>query len=221
MAAANPITEEELEEAFQDDPEFALGLLHEEFRHQIGRYIKSKLWVLPAEMRAQEMKDVYQDTMLDMVKVIRSPDFDGRRPLRIVYDIAQKRAIDALRRRKFRPKQDVDDALEQIAKDLSGTKIGLEWKLLDKVVWAEFRQALIEAMCTVLTPKQQIVARCFVDNYEDFGEREIYAPLARMVGEITGQVENVVTIKKQWQDAKKRLVKELARRGFKFLETEE
>ncbi len=221
MAAANPITEEELEEAFQDDPEFALGLLHEEFRHQIGRYIKSKLWGIPTEMRAQEMTDVYQETMLDMVKVIQSPDFDGRKPLRIVYDIARKRAIDALRRWKFRPKQDVDDALQQIAKELSGAKIGLEWKLLDKVVWAEFRRALIETMCTALTPKQLIVARCFVDNFEDFGERETYAPLARIVSDITGEVENVVTIKKLWQEAKKRLVKELTRRGFNFLETEE
>ena len=221
MAAANSITEEELEEAFRDDPEFALGLLHEDYRHQIGRYIKSKLWALPPAVRTEEMKDVYQDTMLHMVSVIRSPDFDGRKPLRIVYDIARKRAIDVLRRRKFRPKQGIDDALQQIAKDLSGTKIGLEWKLLDKVVWAEFRQALIEAMTTVLTPKQLIVARCYVDNYEEFGQREIYAPLARLVGEITGEVENVVTIKKLWQEAKKRLVKEVTRKGFSFLETEE
>ena len=41
------------------------------------------------------------------------------------------------------------------------------------------------------------------------------------MGEITGEVENVVTIKKLWQEAKKRLVKELTQRGFNFLETEE
>ena len=52
------------------------------------------------------------------------------------------------------------------------------------------------------------------------GEREIYAPLARMVGEITGDIENAVTIKKLWQEAKKRLVKDLTRRGFNFLKTE-
>ena len=62
----------------------------------------------------------------------------------------------------------MDGAIQQIAKDLSGTKIGLEWKLLDKVVWAEFRQALIEAVGE-LSRKQQIVARCYVDHYEDFG----------------------------------------------------
>ena len=214
MAATKPITEEELEQAFRDDPGFGLALLHEDYRHQIGRYIKAKAWGLSRE----DINDVYQETMLEMVKVIRSPDFDGNRALRIVYDIAKKRAYDALRRRKFRPKQDLDGAIEQIAKDLSGTKIGLEWKLLDKVVWAEFRQASIEAVCK-FPRKQQIVARCYVDHYEDFGEREIYAPLARMVGEITGEVENAVTIKKLWQEAKKQLVKEL--KGFNFLKTED
>ena len=214
MADTKPITEEELEQAFRDDPEFGLALLHEDYRHQIGRYIKAKAWGLSHE----NIKDVYQETMVEMVKVTRSPGFDSNRVMRIVYDIAWKRAYDALRRRKFRPKQDVDGAIEQIAKDLSGTRIGLEWKLLDKVVWAEFRQALSEAVCK-LPRKQQIVARCYVDHYEDFGEREIYAPLARIVGEITGEVENVVTIKKLWQEAKKRLVKEL--KEFNFLKTEE
>lgn len=76
-------------------------------------------------------------------------------------------------------------------------------------------------MNTVLTDKQAIVARCYVDNYEGFGEREIYAPLARLVGEITGEDENAVTIKKLWHEAKKRLIKELTRKGFKFLKTEE
>ena len=48
MAAIDPTTtEQELEQAFRDDAEFALALLHENFRHQIGRYIKSVAWGLP------------------------------------------------------------------------------------------------------------------------------------------------------------------------------
>ena len=69
MAATKPVTENELEQAFRDDPEFGLALLHEDYRHQIGRYIKAKAWVLSRE----DIKDVYQETMFEMVKVIRSP----------------------------------------------------------------------------------------------------------------------------------------------------
>jgi DNA-directed RNA polymerase specialized sigma24 family protein len=179
MTSSNPITEQELEEAFQDDPEFGLALLHSDFRDQIARYIKSKLWGLPCGILREEIRDVYQETMLALIPIIRTPDFDWKDPMRIVYDIAQKKSIDHLRRRKYRPKQDVDGAIEQIANDLSGTILGVTWKYLGKQAWQEFRDALLVAVTTVLTPKQAIVARCYVDHFEEFGEREIYAPLAR------------------------------------------
>lgn len=221
MTASNPITDKELEDVFQDDPEFGLRLLYTDFRDQIARYIKSRLWGLPPGIRAEEVKDVFQETMAGLVPYVRNPDFDWREPLRIVYDIARKKAATAVRKRKFRPKEDVDGAIDRIAKDLAGTNIGLEWKMQTKTEWSEFCAALLEAVSTVLTEKQAIVARCYVDNYEDFGEREIYAPLARLVGEITGEDENAVTIKKLWHDARKRLVKELTRKGFNFVKTEE
>jgi hypothetical protein len=220
MSASDPITEDELEEVFRDDPEFGLRLLYSDFREQIARYIKSNLWGLPAGIKVEEVKEVFQETMLALVPFVRNPDFEWQKPLRIVYDIAQKKAVDALRRRKFRPKQDVDGAIDQVAKDLAGTNIGLEWRLQTQAEWKEFCAALHEGICTALTDKQVIVARCYVDNYEDFGEREIYAPLARLVSEITGNDENAVTIKKLWHEAKKRLVDYLRRKGFKFLEAE-
>lgn len=221
MTASNPITEEELEEAFRDDPEFGLKVLYADFREQIARYIKSKLWGLPPGIKAEAIKDVFQETMAALVPFVRNPDFDWRKPLRIVYKIAENKAADVCRRKGLRPKQDVDGAIERIAKDMAGTNIASRWRMQTSVEWREFCAALMEAVSTVLTEKQAIVARCFVDNYEDFGERDIYAPLARLVGEITGGDENVVTIKKLWLEAKKRLVKELTRKGFNFLNTEE
>jgi hypothetical protein len=179
------------------------------------------MWGLSSALLAEEIKDVYQETMLELIPLVRSADFDRNDPMRIVYEIAKRRAIDHLRRRKFRPKQDVDGALDRIAQDLAGTSLGLEWRLLDKLAWQEFRDALMVAVTKVLTPKQSIVARCYVDHFEDFGERDIYAPLARLVAEITGEYENAVTIKKLWHEAKKRLVAELVRKGYKFLDAEE
>lgn len=126
-----------------------------------------------------------------------------------------------LRKRKYVAKQDVDGAIERIAGDLAGTKIGLEWKLQQRADWDEFYKVLLESIDRVLTEKQAIIARCFVDNYEDFGERDLYAPLARLVGEITGNDENAMTIKKQWAEARERLAREIVRRGFPFLEIEE
>ena len=221
MKTTNEITEEELEEAFLADPEFGLRLLHTDFRDRVARYIRSRLFGIAPASRAEAVKDVYQDTMVALMELTKKPDYDWHRPLGIVFGIAFNIAATVLRKRKYVAKQDVDGAIEQIARDLVGTKIGLEGKLQTRIEWDEFYRVLLDSIDKVLTEKQVVVTRCFIDNYEDFGERDLYAPLARLVGEITGKDENAMTIKKQWTEARERLVRELSRRGFKFLDIEE
>lgn len=68
MKATNEISEEELEEAFLDDPEFGLRLLHTDFRDQIGRYICSRLFGISRSARAEVMREVYQDTMVALME---------------------------------------------------------------------------------------------------------------------------------------------------------
>ena len=221
MTTTNTTSEEDLEAAFLDDPEFGLRLLCADFGEVIARYISSRLWSVPRSKRALDVKEAYQETMLALAHLVRKPDQDWRKPLKLAMGIAFKKSADVVRKRvRYKAKQDVDGALDRIAGDLAGTKIGLEWKLQSKIEWDEFYTALMTAVGSVLTDKQAKVARCYIDNYEDFGEREIYAPLSRLVSEITGNDENAMTIKKQWLDAKERLVDELVRKGFKFLNVE-
>ena len=80
MTTQNRLTEEELEEAFREDAEFGLELLHEEFRDRIARYIKK----CGPSLTPDEIHDLYQDTMLEMVGHVRSPSFNPERPLRLV-----------------------------------------------------------------------------------------------------------------------------------------
>lgn len=222
VKATNEISEEELEEAFLDDPEFGLRLLHTDFRDRIAREIRSKLWdVRPNDARAEAIKDVYCNTILELAKLVHKGGYDWRKPLGIAIDIARKKAIDFIRRRRRLHKQDIEGAIDQIASDLTDTKVGFQWHLRTKIEKDEFHRVLLEAIDTVLTDKQAIIAVCFKDNFEEFGEREIYAPLARYVSEVTGKDENAMTIKKQWSEARQRLTRELVRRGFSFLDTEE
>ena len=222
MTTTNTTSEEDLEAAFLDDPKFGLRLLCADFRDPIARYIRSRLWNVPQAEKAVEVKEVYQETMVAMAELVRKPDVDWRKPLKLAFGVARNKSVDAIRKRvRYKSKQDVDGALDRIAGDLAGTKIGLEWKLQSKIEWDEFYTTLMAAVGSVLTDKQAVVAHCYIDNYEDFGEREIYAPLSRLVSEITGNDENAMTIKKQWLEAKERLVDELIRKGFKFLNVEE
>lgn len=209
MDTTKPISEVELEAALRDDIEFAFYILHSEFRHDIARYIKSRAYALtPADI-----KDVYQQTMVEFVNVVRKPGFDFKAPLRIVFDIAGKRAIDALRKKKYNPKMNIDGALPLIAKKMKGTRLESRWKSLDKIIRVEFFQALHDSISN-LPPKLQIVARAFVENYEEFGERQVYGPLARAVSEIVGTPVNVVTVKTQWLDARSRITQDLIKKGY-------
>ena len=44
------------------DPEFGLRLLYADFRDVIARYISSRLWGIPAAMRAKDLKDAGRRT---------------------------------------------------------------------------------------------------------------------------------------------------------------
>lgn len=215
MTARNPVTEQELEDVFKDDPDFGIRVLHEDFSEVILRYIKKHAWGL----QLADWMDIYQQTMLELLRRAREPGFDHRKPLALVFCIVKRRARDMLRRKKHRANPDTDAILEYVAKDYSESDIGIKLRYPDHVVWEEFRQNLYEVIAA-LPERQRIVARVFVDNYEDFRERDTYAPLAELVGGITGKPESVVAVKNAWLEAKQKIVKEMTRRGFNFLEAE-
>ena len=215
MTARNPVTEHELEEVFKDDPDFGIRLLHEDFSEVILRYIKKHAWGL----QLADWMDIYSQTMLELIQKSREPGFHHQSPLPLAFHIAKCRARDMLRRRKHRANPDTDAILDYVARDFSESDIGIKLRYPDKLVWEEFRQNLYEVIAA-LPDRQRIVARVFVDNYEDFRERDTYTPLAELVSKITGKPESVVAVKNAWLEAKNKIVKELTRRGFNFLEAE-
>lgn len=215
MTAQNPVSEQDLEEAFRDDPDFGIRLLYEDYREQILRYIKKHGWGL----QLADWLDVFQKTMFETWEKSKLPDFDYHRPLALVQEIALCRIRDELRRKKHRANPDTDAILDHVARDFAGSELGVALRYPDNVVWEEFRQNLHEVIAA-LPERQLIVARVFVDNYEDFRERDTYAPLAELVNKVTGKPESVVAVKNAWLEAKQKIVREMTRRGFNFLEAE-
>ncbi len=213
MSAGNSTAEEDLEEAFRIGPEFGLTLLHEDFQEVLLRCIKGAAWSLSAEERL----DVYQETMLAMIGEARKADFDPHRPLRLAQTIAHRRAIDYLRAKGHRANTNTDAVLPHVAAGLKNTDLGFEWRSLGPADWKEFRKALAEVIAT-LTERQRIVAQAYVDHYEDFKERGTYLPLAEAVGRVTGRRENVAAVKSAWVEASRKIVCELTRRGFDYLD---
>lgn len=215
MTAHNPLSEEDLEVAFEENPDFGIEALFEDYREIIFRYIKKHGWGL----QRADWLDVLQDTMLQMLEKARAPGFDHHKPLALAFTIANCRIQDRLRRMKLRANTDPDAILEYVARDFAGSEFGMKWKYADNLHWEDFKQALHEVIAA-LPGKQLIVARVFVDNYEHFRERDTYGPLAELVSQVTGEQETVAGVKSAWYEAKQKIVKELTRRGFNIFEAE-
>lgn len=214
-------TKEELEEAFLADPRFGIELLHTDFRDRIAMYIKSRLYGMASSQKEEAIKEIYCNTMVSLAQLAKNPDFDWHDPLGIVFDIAYKRVADHFRVRERSHKQDIDDALGAIAAALTGTQVEAEWRITSEDDQARFRRVLDTAIATKLTPKEMDVASCYVDYFEEFTPNNIYGPLAARVSERTGKIETAMTVKKQWKQARSKLMRELARNGFTFPDIEE
>jgi DNA-directed RNA polymerase specialized sigma24 family protein len=211
MTTASVASEEALQECLRADPERAVVLLHEWYGLHIARYLKRVTWSL---LGPEDMKDAYQETLRAVLERVRSPGFEPSRPLRLVYAIARRKGTDALRRRGYRANTNEDSILHLVAADLKESDLGFAWKKrMGPAEAKEFREVLLKAVAA-LPARQRLVARVFIDHFEEFRERNTYQPLARAVSTVTGEPENVAAIKSAWRAARTTLAEELARHGY-------
>jgi DNA-directed RNA polymerase specialized sigma24 family protein len=211
MTTAPAISEEVLQDCLRADPDRAVVVLHEGFGLHIARYLKRITWSL---LGPEDLKDAYQETLRAFLERVRAPGFEPSRPLRLVYAIARRKGTDCLRRRGYRPNTNEDGILHLVAADLKETDLGFAWrKRMGPAEAKEFREVLLQAVAA-LPERQRLVARAFIDHFEEFRERDTYQPLARAVSAVTGEPENVNAVKSAWRAARTALAAELARRGY-------
>lgn len=203
--------EQDLEEAFRVSAEFGLEVLHETFRYRILALIK----LHGLGLSVADIDDVYQTTMIDMLRAARKPNFDASRPLRLAQDIAKKRTIDMRRRRRLRLRLESPEFHDHLIEDIKGSRLGSQLKY-ESVDWPQFDKALWDEIGK-LPPMQKTAATCFVDVYEEVRKQNSYAPLADAMGEFLQTHVTVASAKSAWHEAKAKLSRQLARRGFNFL----
>lgn len=212
METPNSVIEEDLDTAFREGPEFGVQYLDSEHRGLIFRHIKraGRGFLNPAELM-----DIYQETILGVIKKTSEPGFDPCRSLRMVFAIARNKAINALRaRRKLRINEDYDAILNYVAADTKDTNLGLRWKAFVGPAEAKELREILSNFIPSLPLRQRVVAQCFIDNFEDYGERRVYIPLARAVSAVTGITESVADVKCDWRYAREKIVNHLQGLGY-------
>jgi DNA-directed RNA polymerase specialized sigma24 family protein len=219
MAATDPVSEADLDEAFETSPEFGIQFLDSEFRERVWRHIK-RCGRGFFDTHGDDLLDVYQETLIGMYARAKKAGFDPCRSLRMVLAIARNKATDLLRHRGHRINLDEDAILDVVAADTKGSDILLQWRLHSCPIEArELREILLTFIAT-LPKRQRVVAQCFIDNFEDFRKRDTYRPLADAVSAITGVTESVADVKNDWRYAREKIIAELQRRGYTYITVE-
>jgi DNA-directed RNA polymerase specialized sigma24 family protein len=217
MAATDPVSEPDLDEAFEQGSEFGIRYLNSECKERILRYIKR---CGRGFFNHHDLLDVYQETLIAMHGRASKVEFDPCRSLRMVMTIARNKSLDLLRKRGHRLNLNVDAILDAVAADTKGSDIHFQWKLhIHQIDQMELREVLLEFI-TTLPERQRIVAHCFINNYEDIRLRDTYRPLADAVGAITGNTESVAAVKSVWRLAREKIIAELQRRGYTYITVE-
>jgi len=212
MATPNPVSEDDLDSAFQAGSDFGVQYLHSEYRQQVFQHI---LRAARGHLNQQELLVVYQDTIAGVIEKTRGPDFDPCRSLRMVFAIARNKAVDFVRaRKKHRINIDYDAILDAVAADTKDSDLGFRWRqAIGPVEAKELREILLKFVPT-LPDRQRVVAQCFIDNFEDFRPRGIYKLLAEAVSAVTGITESVADVKNDWRYAKEKIIAHLQGLGY-------
>jgi RNA polymerase sigma factor (sigma-70 family) len=211
MTAPPSVHNDDLRDALQEAAAAALDHLHAAFGVRLARYLKRVTWGL---LSPEDLQDAYQETLLAFWKQTQAVGFDPEQPLRLAQTIAQRKGLDALRRRGHRPATNQESLMSAIETDLQSSRLGIAWcKQMGPAERQELRQVLLDTIAA-LPERQRLVARVYLDHFEDFGQRDLYEPLTRAVAEVTGQAENVQAIKSLWRAARTALAAELTRRGY-------
>jgi hypothetical protein len=205
-------SEKELEDAFRISADFGVEMLHDNFKHVIlGCIVGTGLG-----LQMHDVDDIYAQTMLEMLKAARKPDFDPDRPLRLAQEIAKRRTLDARRRKRLRARREGTEYEDKVTADMKDSDLEFRLKIAIKLDWQQFDAALREKI-EELPPMQKNAAICFVDTYEEIREQDSYGPLAEAMEQLLGKPITVTAAKSAWHEAKKKIAEDLRRRGFDFL----
>jgi DNA-directed RNA polymerase specialized sigma24 family protein len=193
-------------------PDDRLSWVHRALSSRLAQFIRGVTWGL---ISREDVQDAYQETVHAFWNILGSRDVPAEEYLPRLQAIARNKAIDALRRKRHRPGTNNEEILLTL-EDPYCYPADRFYYGSPRLAPAEGRElsAVLAEVVAALPPRQRLVARVYLEHCAEFGARDVYEPLTALVQEITGQQENVETIKSLWHAARKAIQAALVRRGY-------
>ena len=216
METEQKTTEEELEELLRNGENvFFLECLYDDYSLQIIHIIAK--WSY-GRLDDNELRDVFQETIMKVWEKIEHGSFAPESPLRLVFTIAKRRAIDSARKNGARTTHipNATDVTDLTIDDLKSTQLSVELKLAREEDKDRFREELPEIVAC-LTKKQQVAFFAFADSIDVIRKNDKYGPVIEQIYSVTGERPTTASVKSQLTQALTKIRDEAVRRGFNFL----
>lgn len=198
-----PVDEEEIRLLLlcgQADLHRGFELIDARWRKAISGRLRHWFPGLPAE----DLPEIWQDTLLRLLHAVQSNDFDPDRPLEpYLWTVAKARATDRLRRQTTR-----DEAIPGIAAGLQGCSLAS----ITPAELTELREFLRSSVAA-LPHKQRVVLQAWIDGYPDTTDMQL---LRKEVSLVTGQEETLAAVKRALQEARRKTRDFLTRKGYRM-----
>jgi len=161
-------------------------------------------------LRADELRDGYQDVMLAITQAAREKRYDANQPLLpFLFTLARRKAIDLVRKKTR--KVGVEQVLDAITGALADTKVGEAWRIVaakhdGQRMLDRFRNAVVR-----MPERQRLVASVMIDGFPDeLSLQEIQEELHRR----TGEQLTVVAVRSARREVRRKIAEQLVRAGY-------
>ena len=157
-------------------------------------------------MASEDLADVWQDTLVSVLKIVKSGRFDATRPLvPWLCTLAHRRATDLTRR-----KTSSSEVLARVGRELAGTDVGERWRGLSAMQRDEALELTLEHILT-LPRMQRVVLQVFSNRYPQTTRMEV---LREEVSRALGDDVTLAAVKRALQEGRRKLREYFERRGY-------
>ena len=157
-------------------------------------------------MAPEDLADVWQDTLVDVLKIVKDGRFDATRPLvPWLCTLAYRRATDITRR-----KTSSSEVLERVGRELAGTDVGERWRGLSTMQRDEALELTLEHILT-LPRMQRVVLQVFSDRYPETARMEV---LRAEVSRALGDEVTLAAVKRALQEGRRKVREYFEQKGY-------
>ena len=191
----------------EEEQNRAISLIDKHLRKPIVYRIRKTALSVPPD----EIKDIYQEVLLNVLAAAREQSYDPDKPLLpFLFMLAHRRACDRIKK-KTTIEDNENRVLEDVLQRLENTNVGEAWKQVAKKNDGSRMIKIIRQTIVGMPNRQRQVASVVIDCFPAIPSMET---IRDVILKTTGELLTVVATKRAWQEARSKIRERLVDAGY-------